>query len=161
MSVTPTGNLSLPLHQLRNVLIVSTAWQTWAGSVPLAAANVYLTAAPARAANPHIIIDWDSDLTRSHDGIRGARFPQTGSLLLYFCASVTANQSWIDAMTEFCNNVDAVMADVETITQDGGQGLVVDSYNLTAGPARIPALERDRHGDLMEALFSIRTRGWR
>lgn len=157
MTIAPTGNLSVPLHQLRNLLLASANWQAWCGGATPAAANAYLMAAPGKLLAPHSIIDYAGNLVRVRDGVTIDRFLQAGDLLLYFGAPVTAGFSENDAATDHLNHVDAILADLETAPNDAGAGLVIQQLSLVAGPSRMPLQERDKNGDIYESTWLVET----
>jgi hypothetical protein len=164
MPVTPTGTLAVPLHTLRGMIAASPAWRLWTGDATgagVALTDSYLVACPPRIPRPHAIIDLDrSAFSRTRDQATVGRFVHQGGLLLYIGAPVANGTSDLDAMTAFLNRIDAVMADLENTAPAGGVGLILNGYTLADGPARMPATERDKNGDIIEALFAIDVTVW-
>lgn len=157
-SLTPTGSLAVPLHALQTMLLASASWQTWCGSLLLATAQTYLVNAPDDAALPHAVIDLDTDHSGTRDGCSAGRFTRTGGATLYLCDQARY-ESDADSVIDFLNRVDAVMADLETYAPKGGVPLAFIGWNLLA-IQRMPAEEADKHGDIMEAAFSLQIEVW-
>jgi hypothetical protein len=151
MPVTPTGTLSVPLHDIRARLRASPAWIAWCGNSTKATADTYLISSPGKVPRPHAIIDLDpQNFQRTRDGATIGRFIQRGSVLVYLAALAPANATDEDAVTDFLNRADGVLADLETSAGLGGYGSVINGYTIAGGPSRIDKDQRDKCGDLIE-----------
>ena len=161
MAVTATGSLSIPLHQLRTMLLASTSWQTWAGSLILATAQTYLVEAPEDALFPHAVIDLGTDQGATRDGCSTDRFTRTGGAVLYICDDVASSdvRDNTDILTEFMNRADAVMAEIEKYPPGGGMPLALNGWSML-GLQRMIDDQRDKHGDILEAAFSLTFAVW-
>lgn len=160
MSVTPTGRLSKPLHQLRDLLTSSAAWISWIGASVTPGNRVAIGECPASTPRPYAIIYWDANHAATRDGARVGDFVRTGSIALGIVADVTDGSDDIDAETDFLNHLDAVMADLEHATNSGGDGLTINGWAITDGPMRIPIDQRKKHGDRMMVEVSFDVEIW-
>lgn len=161
MSVTPTGILSKPLNALREAVALSTAFQTWvdAGDDDDARDRVYIMAAPEDfPACPFAVVDF-GEFKRERMTINPARpFQQMdpSESLLYFRAEVDPADDANDAAYNFCNNVGAVLADLEAYAGDRLNGFpFIIQIEMIAAPTRIRFEQRPTSGDFIECMFAI------
>jgi hypothetical protein len=159
MPVTPTGNLAVPLHALRSLLIASNAWQTWCSGQPQAEADTYLISSPDQILRPHAIIDHGNRIAATRDGVAPGRWISTRTLRLYLAAPSLADATDADAVTDYLNHLDAVLSDLEQAAPESA-GILILSYQITAGPERIHQHLRERTGDLVESVMDLDVQVW-
>jgi hypothetical protein len=140
MPVTPTSNFALTLDSLATMFSNSTHFQTWTGEANAndAKTHVYIAGvgqdegAALAALRPYAIIWQESPVMN----INTAAFA-TGEIHCILEANVAvANQgNHQDAMYEFLNNVEPVIADVMNASYEPGN-LLIRNVNFDGVPQR-------------------------
>lgn len=159
MPVAPAGPLSTPIATVKGWLVSATSWQNWCGGSAQATAQTRLISVPAHFAFPHAIIDMAPDFNGTRDGVNIGPFIYSSGVLLYFCDNAR-QQGDDDAEIDFLNRVGAVMTELAQIANQGGVPPVLNGWSIAAGPARISAQERDKHGDQLEITLALDVTGW-
>jgi hypothetical protein len=161
MSVTPAGILSRPLNALRQAVALSTAFQTWvdAADDDEALDRVYVLAAPDDFPDcPFAVVDF-GEFKRERMTVNPSRpFQQMdpSESLLYFRAEVDPADDVNDAAYNFCNNVGAVISDLEAYAGDVLNGFpFIIQIEMIAAPTRIRFEERATAGDFFECTLAI------
>lgn len=161
MALLPTGRLGRSIHTIRDALVANAAWIAWCGGAIPAAADAYLIACPEGIRRPHAILDLDpGTFQRTRDGQTVGTFVHRGAVMMYLAAPVTAGLDENDATTEFLNHADAVLSELEAAPTLAGQSPVLNGISLAGGPTRIERQVRDKHGDLIEAMFLLDLTEW-
>ena len=156
MALLPTGRLGRSIHTIRDAMIANAAWISWCGGAIQAAADTYLVACPEGIRRCHALIDLDpGTFQRTRDGQTVGPFIHRGAVMLYLAAPVTPGLDENDAVTEFLNHADAVLSALEIAPALAGQSPVLNGISLAGGPTRIERQVRDKHGDMIEAMFLL------
>ena len=160
MTVTPSGEYSLPLYNLQTLLAASAAWQEWVGAANAEGGRrrIHLVAVDAaEALRPLAWIDQGDDWSRETEA-GGARnhFKGSGTLKLWFEADVPKEyeDSHRHAMLWFMNKVGAIISEMEQLAGSGSY-LCVHRFLQDDPPVR--SREGEEDGDFIQVTFSI---GW-
>lgn len=155
---TPSGFLSNPLSQLRDMVAASSAFQSWtgAGSTEAALDRVHLLVAPANAERPFALIDFDTWIRERSAIMNGVRFVQSSgsALILRFQADAQDGED-PDATIAFCNAVGAIIEDLEAaagVHSPESLGLV--RIEMVDPPLRVEEEKRPTEGDYFDISFS-------
>ena len=160
MSVTPAGTISKPLAALRSAVALSSAFQDWVGTTDDndSMDRVHVITAPAEAPVPFAVVDM-AEFKRQRVSINDAKPFVTmdpSASLLYFRDAVAAGMNDLDAAYTFCNNVGAVLSNLELFAGDRLNGFpAIIQIEMIAAPIRIAFEERPTAGDFYEATFAI------
>lgn len=136
MTVSPSGNLSLPLKYLRDTIAGSSTFQTWTSSANAAAAlaHVYILVAASDYTNPCAVVEWES--ARWDLESRGTRnmFEQSGGLRIIFQDAISESAE-SDAAYDFTNNVGAILADMMVLA---GTAAYLDIISMSMDSPKRP-----------------------
>lgn len=117
MAVSPTGAISGPLGNAKDILAACSAFQSWCGVANAAAAKAFIKMFwedTDGLARPFCVVspgDWRAEL-QSETG-----FGWDGRIVLLFEDTVTESDS-DDAGYDFCNNLGGVYTDLQTKSAD-------------------------------------------
>lgn len=102
------------------------------------------------------MMGWAGDLSATRDDIEQRGFVRSGSIIFGIDAAVPAseNQSDSDAITGFWNRLDALMDEIEK-TSFASAGILITGWTVNAGPERIVAEQRAKHGDRIQVDIAL------
>jgi hypothetical protein len=154
MPVTPSGFLSLKVHEFRTALSQSADFQTWTSTANAAAAlaKIYSPIAPVGAVPPFAVVDFGGGF--SLQNIADLQYDFTGDIWFFFRGLITQADP-IDALYEFTNPIGAILEDLSEVGKTGGY-FPLDSIDLLYGPVRSDWFEEKIDIKYYEAAFSAR-----
>ncbi len=167
--IEPTGYLSLPMENLRQVVAHCPSWQSWCRAARDAAAagqSIYLCAPPApddnkafgkdelRLLRPMAVVLWRPGFRSERKAL--ALYRNTGSLGLQIEADVPEQvaDDERDSEIDFLNKLGAVIADM-AIGVDQGLGYLVPMSIAVESVKRASLKSQASEGDYFEAILSV------
>jgi len=129
MPVTPTGFLSLKVHEMRTLLSNSGDFQTWTGTANAAAAlaRIHTPLAVATTATlPFAVVDLGTAFNMSN--ISERQFDFDGDIFLVFREAISQADG-LDAYYAFTNTIGAILEDL-TDSAKGPGNFPLDSIQL-------------------------------
>lgn len=158
MSIAATGSLGIAVERLRALIAGSAAWTAWVNGQASPASRLFLVACPASTPRPYGILALGNDAAWRRTAVTLDGFDASGTIILGIDADVNPAHDDADAETDVWNRLEALLQEIATAANQGGQGLVIDGIDITAGPERTQAEQRKKFGDRyqIEVAFSIR-----
>lgn len=147
MTVTASGMLSLPLHNLRVLVAASSTFQTWVSATSgtneqkaaAALARVYRTAKSEDEITRPFAMVWESDDWSWDSHASSSVGSDSGALELAFEALVPDAHldNDADAETDFNNSVGAILSEMGSLANSSNGGyLIVRRIRKVFGPVR-------------------------